>query len=461
MTPCSVPLRALGVDDLEHVLVGERLEIEPVRGVVIGRHRLRIAIDHDGLVADVLEREGGVAAAIIELDALADAVRAAAEDDDFLLVGRRRLIDGAAGERHVVGRIHVGRGRSEFGGAGVDALEHRPHAEVAAFLRHGCRGLAGELGEPRIGKAHRLEPAQRAGLAGQALGADFGFGFDDAADLRQEPRIDAAGGVDLGVAHAEPHRLRHREEAVGRRRAERGADRALVVALAEAGDGDLVEAGEAGFQRAQRLLQTFLERAPDRHRLADRFHRRGQDRLGAGKFLEGKARDFGDDVIDGRLERRRRGAAGDVVGDLVERVADRELGRDLGDREAGRLRGQRGRARHPRIHLDDDQAAVGRIDGELHVGAAGLDADLAQHRDRGVAHDLVFLVGQRQRRRDGDRIAGMHAHRIDVFDRADDDAIVFLVAHHLHLELFPAQHRFFDQHFGGRRGVDAALRRSR
>ena len=89
MTPCSVPLRALGVDDLEHVLGGERLEIEPVGGVVVGRHRLRIAVDHDGLVADSLQREGGMAAAIVELDALADAVRPAAEDDDLLLVGRR------------------------------------------------------------------------------------------------------------------------------------------------------------------------------------------------------------------------------------------------------------------------------------------------------------------------------------------------------------------------------------
>ena len=57
----------------------------------------------------------------------------------------------------------------------------------------------------------------------------------------------------------------------------------------------------------------------------------------------------------------------------------------------------------------------------------------------------------------GDRIAGMHAHRIEVLDRADDDAVVALVAHHLHLEFFPAQHRFLDQHLAGRRGVDAAL----
>jgi hypothetical protein len=104
-----------------------------------------------------------------------------------------------------------------------------------------------------------------------------------------------------------------------------------------------------------------------------------------------------------------------------------------------------------------DEAAVVGIDRELHVGAAGFDADLAQHRDRGVAHDLEFLVGQRQRRGDGDGIAGMHAHRIEILDRADDDAIVGLVAHHLHLEFLPAEHAFFDQHLGGGRGVEPAL----
>ena len=82
----------LGVDDLEHVLGGQRLEIEAVGGVVVGRDRLRVAVDHDGFVAGLLQREGGVAAAIVELDALADAVRPAAEDDDLLLVRRPRLV---------------------------------------------------------------------------------------------------------------------------------------------------------------------------------------------------------------------------------------------------------------------------------------------------------------------------------------------------------------------------------
>jgi hypothetical protein len=131
--------------------------------------------------------------------------------------------------------------------------------------------------------------------------------------------------------------------------------------------------------------------------------------------------------------------AGDVVVQLVQRVAHGELGRDLGDREAGGLGRQRGGARHARVHLDDHHAAVFGVHGELHVGAAGLHADLAQHRDRGVAHHLVFLVGQRQRGGDGDRVAGMHAHRVDVLDGADDDAVVRLVADDLHLVFLPAE----------------------
>ena len=231
----------------------------------------------------------------------------------------------------------------------------------------------------------------------------------------------------------------------------------MVVAKTKPVDFDLVEPVEACLQRAQRLLQRFGEGAADGHRFADRFHRRRQHRLGAGKLLEREARDLGDDIVDRRLERRRRRAAGDVVGDLIERIADGELGRDLGDRKPGRLRRQRRGAGDARVHFDHDHAPVGRIDRELHVRAAGLDPDLAQNRDRGVAHDLEFLVGQRQRRRDGDRIAGVDAHRVDVFDRADDDAIVLFVAHHLHLEFLPAEDALLDQHLVGRRSVHAAL----
>ncbi len=424
MTPASVPLLPLGGDDLEHVLGGQRLEIQPVGGVVVGRHRLRIAVDHDGLEAGVVQREAGMAAAIVELDALADPVRAAAENDDLLLVRRRALVGELARERRLIGRIHVGGGRGELGGAGIDALEHRANPERVAPGRDFSLGGLGEHREPRVGKAHRLQAAHAERVLRQAVLLDLAFHLDDAAHLGEEPGIDLAGGEDLLVGPAEPHRLRELQQAIRRRRAQCGADRVLVVAAAKPLDLDLVEAGEPGLEAAQRLLQAFLKGAADRHHFADRLHRGGQRGGGAGKFLEGKARDFRHHVIDGRLERGRRSAAGDVVGDFVERIADRELGGDLGDRKSRRLRGERRGARHPRVHLDHDHAAVGRIDAELHVGAAGLDPDLAQHRQRGVAHDLVFLVGQGQGRGHRDGIAGMHAHRIEVLDRADDDAIV-------------------------------------
>ena len=223
------------------------------------------------------------------------------------------------------------------------------------------------------------------------------------------------------------------------------------------GRHDLVEAIRTGFQTAQRFLQRLLESAADGHDLADRFHLRGQARLRVGELLEREARHLGDDIVDGRLERRRYGAAGNLVAQFVERVATGQLGRHFGDRKTGRLGGERRGAGHARVHLDHGQATVVRIDGELDVRAAGIDADLAQHLQRGVTHDLVFLVRQRLCRRDRDGVAGMHAHRIQILDRADDDAVVRMIADHLHFEFLPAEHGLFQQDLVRRRQFESAL----
>ena len=83
------PLRLHPVADVEHVLGRQRLEEEVVAGVVVGGDGLRVRVDHDGLEAGLAQREGGLAAAVVELDPLADAVRAAAEDHDAVLAGWR------------------------------------------------------------------------------------------------------------------------------------------------------------------------------------------------------------------------------------------------------------------------------------------------------------------------------------------------------------------------------------
>lgn len=94
---------------------------------------------------------------------------------------------------------------------------------------------------------------------------------------------------------------------------------------------------------------------------------------------------------------------------------------------------------------------------ELHVGAARVHTDFAQNGQRCITHDLVFLVGQRLGRRHGDGVTGVHAHGVQVFDGADDDAVVRGVAHHFHLVLFPAQQGFFDQQLVGGRSLQTAL----
>ena len=441
--------RALGVEDRHHVLEGQRLEEQPIDRVVVGRDRLRVAVDHHRLVAGVAQGEGGVTAAVVELDALPDAVRSAAEDDHLLPRRRRRLA------LLVVAAVEVGRERLELGGAGVDALVGRRDRGGAAARPDLALAAAGEAREIAVGEALALEVAQALGrqrvlalrlhLVGHRL---------DLGELGQEPRVDLGQLVDLrhGPAALEgaeqrPHAaiVRDHEQALEGRELLVG----LVLRLAEQ------RRAAPELERADALQERLLEGAADRHRLADRLHLRRQRLVGLRELLEREARDLDDDVVDGRLERRRRDPR-DVVRDLVEAVAERELGGDLGDREAGCLRGEGRRARHARVHLDDDQAAVFGVDRELDVGAAGLDADAADDAPRRVAHALVFLVGQRERRRDGDAVAGVDAHRVDVLDRADDDEVVLDVAHHLELEFLPPDHRLLDQHFVDRREAQAA-----
>ena len=77
--------------------------------------------------------------------------------------------------------------------------------------------------------------------------------------------------------------------------------------------------------------------------------------------------------------------------------------------------------------------------------------DRADDVDADVAQVLVLAVGQRQRGSDRDRVAGVHADRVDVLDRADDDRVVGGVAHELELVLLPAEDRLLEEHLGGRR----------
>ena len=338
------------VADVEHVFERERLEEEFVGGVVVGGDGLGVRVHHDGFVAEFLQREGGVDAAVVELDALADAVRAAAEDDDFLFVRLAGFVFVA------VGGVEIRRVGLELGGAGVDEavagddafrfalgadgvlgrdVDHRGFRFGAWRGTGGLVGFAvdGNVVDRRRGGAGHGDLAVGETEFFRALEIERGevHAFvRDLLEMAEEPRVDLGGVENLLKRPAVHEGGLQPENALGVRDLELAGDlvagRRVRILFVEA------EAPTAGFERAQAFLHGLLEGAADRHRLADGFHRGGENRIRSREFLEGETRDFRDHVVDGRLERSRRDA-GDVVRQLVERVADGELRGDLGDRE--------------------------------------------------------------------------------------------------------------------------------
>ncbi len=205
-----------------------------------------------------------------------------------------------------------------------------------------------------------------------------------------------------------------------------------------------VQARPALFERTKRLLQGLRERATDGHHLSHRLHASSEAIDAPGKLLERPTRDLCHHVVDRGLETRE-GGTRDVVGNLVERVTHGQARRDLGDRKAGRLRRQRGRARNARVHLDHETATVCRVNRELDVGPTRLDSDAPDASERVVPHGLELDVGKSLCRSNCDRIARVNPHGVEVLDRAHHDAVVHAVAHHLELELLPAGDRALDQ----------------
>ena len=457
--------------DFEDMFKRKGFEIQTVRGIVVGGNRLGVAVDHNGLIARRRQRIAGMDATIVELDALPDAVGATAKDDDFLCTRRAAFAFHVAHRRHLVCGIHVGGLGLKLCRAGVDALEDGGDAKADAGMADLRFVHVGKFCQSRICETHHLERTQRLGVAGQTILANLRLHVDDFADTGQEPRVKGGDLVDLVIGQAVAHGLRDHADAVWGGLTERfGQGGAGVRGQAlpnpalpheggerrEAGDVDLVKAGQAGFEAGEGFLQTFVDRAANGHRLTHGFHRGGEVGFRAGKFLERKTRDLGHDIVDRGFKTGGR-HLGDIVVQLVQSIANGEFRGDLGDGKAGGLGRQSRGAGNTGVHLDHHHAAIRRVDRPLHVRATRLYPDLAQDGDAAVAHDLIFLVGQRQSRGHSDAVAGMDAHRVDVLDRADDDGVVRFVTNHLHLEFLPSKQRLVDQNLRDGRGLKPRL----
>src|SRR5208282_757397 len=131
------PAALFDADDLDHILGGQRLEVEPVGSVVVRRHGFRVAVDHDRLDASLAQAVGGMDAAIIEFDTLSDAVRAAAENDYLSPLARISLAFRQIEPVPLIRGIQVWSKRGELGRASVDALIDRPQIVIPTARRYG------------------------------------------------------------------------------------------------------------------------------------------------------------------------------------------------------------------------------------------------------------------------------------------------------------------------------------
>ena len=403
-----------------------------------------------------------------------------------------RVTGGASGAEPGggIGRVEIRRLGGELGGARVDHRVARAQAEHQAGRPDLFRGRAGQLGQLAVAEARALDRGEQLGRGGVgrigqpgAGGGHLGLERDVPPHLGEEPGGDPGRAADDRLGHAPAHQAEDPPQpAVGRLEElledDRGggalgvarrfaglatlvdpADRLVGVRIAAVDAGQVVERrpprgvlGERPDPRllepAERLVERRAEGPVDRHHLAGRLHLAAERPVRARELVEREARQLDHHVVERGLEGGD-GRAGDHVRDLRQPPPDRDLRRDPGDRIAGRLRGERRRSRDARVDLD--HRVVGRVGRERELDvAAALDAERPDDRQRRAAQPLVDRVGQGLDRRDDDRVAGVDAERVDVLHRADRDARVVGVAHHLVLDLLPADEAALDHDLADR-----------
>ena len=192
------------VDDGHDVFYGQRFKVQAVGRIEVRTYRFRVVVDDDAVHAGLAQRPGRMDGAVVEFDALADADRAGAENDDALIAQRLDFVFGG------VAGIVVRRSRFKFGGAGVDHLEGRRNA---LFLTEGpyfVFRLAGKAGDDGIG--HAVPFCQPDVVFRKALLLQGFFQVDNVLQFAEEPHVVARNIVNLFFAEAEAQSLGDDEE---------------------------------------------------------------------------------------------------------------------------------------------------------------------------------------------------------------------------------------------------------
>ena len=171
-------------EDIAHILGAQRLKVQAVGGVIVGGDSLRVVVDDDHVIAQFPQGPHAVDAAVVKLDALADADGAGAQHHHHRPPAAGK---GGGFAGFIEGGVEIRGLGVKLGSAGI----HHFIAHVqAGQLRH-----AGDTPEGGIGVAQGLGffvILAAEGLAGDALLKDC-----HGRQLVEKPAVNAGDGVNL------------------------------------------------------------------------------------------------------------------------------------------------------------------------------------------------------------------------------------------------------------------------
>ena len=148
--------------------------------------------------------------------------------------------------------------------------------------------------------------------------------LDDLSQLAQEKAVDRRCGMDIRDRAIKTQQLSDRVDAVVCTDLNVVEKRVPIHSI----KARCMKMRKPDLQRPDRLQQTLFKGPPHAHNLAGCLHLGAQRAAGIAELIEGKARHFGDHIVQSRLKRR--GCVG--KGDLLQVHADPDFSRHAGYR---------------------------------------------------------------------------------------------------------------------------------
>lgn len=302
-------------------------KVESIGLVEIGRHSLRVVVDHNGLLAlgSNCSRTGD--GTPIEFDTAADSVNTTPENHGSVLV----KLDVVLGS--VVGGVQVVGVSGEFSSQGVDSLDEGGDLVSLSDLSYFSFGSLGQLGDLLVGESGSL-----GGHHDVPVNLVQGSLLEGLVDLANVLELVQEPLGDLGQVVNSVNRVVEVQHSVS------DGKQSSIVVVGQSVVNVLglpvgAETIVPGIDLSNSLLQRFFKCSTDGHNFTDRLHSGSDGSLDILELCQIPLGDLGHDVVQGGLEACR-GRLGDGVGQLGKSVAEGDLGGGIGQGITGSFRGQ-------------------------------------------------------------------------------------------------------------------------